>query len=68
METVRTMPGNGPGGGLKHRLTKRQDVSAEVPPGSELKRTMGMWQLTLLSVGATLAATSCSPGSPPART
>ncbi|MFD6531949.1 amino acid permease [Streptomyces sp. NPDC060184] len=54
METVRTMPGHGPGGGLKHRLTRRQDVSAEVPSGTELRRTMGMWQLTLLSVGATL--------------
>ncbi|MFJ8827224.1 amino acid permease [Streptomyces sp. NPDC102467] len=36
------------------RLTRRQDVAAAAAAGSALRRTMGMWQLALLSVGATL--------------
>ncbi|MEV3859358.1 amino acid permease [Streptomyces sp. NPDC050095] len=35
-------------------LTRRQDVAAAAAAGGELRRTMGMWQLALLSVGATL--------------
>ncbi|WP_435229485.1 amino acid permease [Streptomyces sp. Tue6028] len=56
METVRTGPKAGPGGGRAGRLTRRQDVGALVADaaGSPLKRTMGVGQLTLLSVGATL--------------
>ncbi|WP_372349369.1 amino acid permease [Streptomyces sp. KL116D] len=54
METVRTRPDGGPGSGLAARLTRRQDVAAAAATGTALRRTMGMWQLTLLSVGATL--------------
>jgi APA family basic amino acid/polyamine antiporter len=59
VETVRTRPGGGPQGrpsGVAARLTRRQDVGALAAEasGSPLRRTMGLWQLTLLSVGATL--------------
>ncbi|MFF4348922.1 amino acid permease [Streptomyces sp. NPDC001530] len=57
METVRTRPGAGrEGGGWAGRLARRQGVGTLVAEaaGSPLKRTMGVGQLTLLSVGATL--------------
>ncbi|MGV9246634.1 amino acid permease [Streptomyces sp. NPDC003710] len=56
VETVRTRPGAGRQGGSGRRLTRRQAVGALVAEagGSPLRRTMGVGQLTLLSVGATL--------------
>ncbi|MEU9285005.1 amino acid permease [Streptomyces sp. NPDC048275] len=56
METVRTRPESGQGGGWAARLTRRQGVGSLVAEaaGSPLRRTMGVGQLTLLSVGATL--------------
>ncbi|NNN37176.1 amino acid permease [Streptomyces sp. S3(2020)] len=56
METVGTRPSGGQRKGPAHRLTRRQDVGALVgeAAGSPLRRTMGVGQLTLLSVGATL--------------
>ncbi|MFE3411784.1 amino acid permease [Streptomyces mirabilis] len=55
-ETVRTRPDVGRGGGRATRLTRRQGVGSLVAEaaGSPLRRTMGVGQLTLLSVGATL--------------
>ncbi|MFF4724406.1 amino acid permease [Streptomyces mirabilis] len=55
-ETVRTRPDVGRGGGRAARLTRRQGVGSLVAEaaGSPLRRTMGVGQLTLLSVGATL--------------
>ncbi|MGW1024130.1 amino acid permease [Streptomyces sp. NPDC002577] len=56
METVRTRPGAGERGGLAARLTRRQGLGELIAEasGSPLRRTMGLSQLTLLSVGATL--------------
>ncbi|MHA5049842.1 amino acid permease [Streptomyces sp. SD15] len=56
METVRTRPEGGQRGGWTARLTRRQGVGSLVAEaaGSPLRRTMGVGQLTLLSVGATL--------------
>ncbi|GGN53302.1 amino acid permease [Streptomyces albiflavescens] len=56
METVRTRTDVGQESGWAARLTRRQGVGALVAEaaGSPLKRTMGVGQLTLLSVGATL--------------
>ncbi|MFE9998404.1 amino acid permease [Streptomyces avermitilis] len=56
METVRTRPDTGQQGGLGRRLTRRQAVGSLVADASAspLRRTMGVGQLTLLSVGATL--------------
>ncbi|MER5827666.1 amino acid permease, partial [Streptomyces mirabilis] len=55
-ETVRRRPDVGRGGGRAARLTRRQGVGSLVAEaaGSPLRRTMGVGQLTLLSVGATL--------------
>ncbi|WP_369259811.1 amino acid permease [Streptomyces sp. R35] len=57
-ETVRARAdgGGGGGGGWAARLSRRQGVGSLVAEaaGSPLKRTMGVGQLTLLSVGATL--------------
>ncbi|MEU6376979.1 amino acid permease [Streptomyces sp. NPDC046909] len=56
METVGTRPPGGRQVGAVRRLARRQDVGVLVgeAAGSPLRRTMGVGQLTLLSVGATL--------------
>jgi APA family basic amino acid/polyamine antiporter len=56
VETVGTRSPGGQQPGTAQRLTRRQDVGVLVSEaaGSPLRRTMGVGQLTLLSVGATL--------------
>ncbi|WP_141309925.1 amino acid permease [Streptomyces spinoverrucosus] len=57
MDTVQTRPPRPAGRvGTASRLTRRRDVADLVAEarGGELRRTMGLTQLTLLSVGATL--------------
>ncbi|MEV1051298.1 amino acid permease [Streptomyces sp. NPDC059017] len=57
MDAVRTSPPRPAGEvGTVNRLTRRRDVADLVAEahGGELRRTMGLTQLTLLSVGATL--------------
>ncbi|WP_435282735.1 amino acid permease [Streptomyces koelreuteriae] len=57
MDSVRTGPRRSVGeAGIRGRLTRRRDVADLVAEadGGQLRRTMGLTQLTLLSVGATL--------------
>ncbi|MFF8406020.1 amino acid permease [Streptomyces sp. NPDC015684] len=56
MQTLGTRPRTGRAGGVTGRLTRRQAVGSLVgeAEGSLLRRSMGVTQLTLLSVGATL--------------
>ncbi|MFC9503090.1 amino acid permease [Streptomyces sp. NPDC057002] len=57
MDSVRTRPRRSVGeAGIRGRLTRRRDVADLVAEagGGQLRRTMGLTQLTLLSVGATL--------------
>ncbi|MFB7930154.1 amino acid permease [Streptomyces sp. NPDC056039] len=57
MDSVRTGPRRSVGeAGVRGRLTRRRDVADLVAEadGGQLRRTMGLTQLTLLSVGATL--------------
>ncbi|MFC9682622.1 amino acid permease [Streptomyces sp. NPDC056948] len=57
MDSVRTRPRRSVGeAGIRSRLTRRRDVADLVAEagGGQLRRTMGLTQLTLLSVGATL--------------
>ncbi|MFC8665661.1 MULTISPECIES: amino acid permease [Streptomyces] len=56
MKTVGGVPGVGQGSRPGGRLTRRQEVGALVADAADspLRRTMGLGQLTLLSIGATL--------------